>query len=204
MRKILLAIVAAAATMGVSGQAQAATLHAVSVYNPYCWCYEVTATYTAWPGEGNHVVVDRGPSVSDAIPFPVEGPRDRGAWTIADVVPIVTTGEGCSNRSQNVVSCGGGGTLTGNLGDRNDSLDTIQSVSFSGGTGDDRLIGSGFLTGADGNDTVEGSGELRGGNGDDTIVAIDGIVHCGAGTDKAAETSAHLMADCETQIHSPL
>ena len=137
--------------------------------------------------------------VLNQLPFPLERPHNFGTYVITDTAPLTVSGQGCTLRNPNLVTCAAGGGISGNLGDRNDTLEAEVNAVFSGGTGDDRLTNhaGGVFTGADGNDSLQGPGEIRGGNGNDNLTG-PGPIFCGAGADVAVGRRA--AADCETVV----
>ncbi len=126
-----------------------------------------------------------------------------GGETIAVLGNGLVTESGSPVDAQDY-SVGGGGRITGNGGDFNDSLalapDVLSPATLRGGVGDDRLIGGAgddtlsgddgqdLLIGGAGNDTLNGGNDrdyLDGQDGDDQLLggALDDILVGGAGAD---------------------
>jgi Ca2+-binding RTX toxin-like protein len=119
-----------------------------------------TMTFNAAAGEVNNANVDQSGA---AVTI-----NDSNSPVTADAAAVTA---GCTQDDANTVTCPTVTTITANLGDMNDSLDSAPDVTapetVDGGTGDDSCLGGGA-----GNDVIHGgTGEdcIYGGPGSDQV-----------------------------------
>ncbi len=159
-------------------------------------------TFQALPGEGNHLTVTRLGDGAGGIGDEV---------LVTETTPMTVFGPFCQEITPLAAVCDLIASVIVDLGDRNDTLDSIAGVEVQGGPGDDRITATrgthandySYIDGGPGDDFLEAMGQIQGGTGADTVISRGGDVDCGPDFDVLLRASFRTATGCETEFGLP-